>query len=80
LGDNVHFNETIFSTLAESNPGADVYNTTSAGHVQQKRLADSEATNPNLTNTDKEFFIRSAESGFYLSVMGNPLTGVAPKK
>ncbi|THU90500.1 Cloroperoxidase [Dendrothele bispora CBS 962.96] len=79
LGDNVHFNETIFSTLANSNPEADVYNTTSAGHVQQARLADSEAKNPNLTNTDKEFFIRSAESAFYLSVMGNPLTGVAPK-
>ncbi|KAG7088822.1 hypothetical protein E1B28_012778 [Marasmius oreades] len=34
LGDNVPFNETIFSTLANSNPGSDVYNTTSARQVQ----------------------------------------------
>ncbi|THU90505.1 Cloroperoxidase [Dendrothele bispora CBS 962.96] len=80
LGDNLHFNETIFSTLANSNPGSDFYNTTSAGEVQRLRLADSEARNPNVTNTDKEFFIRSAESGFYLSVMGDPLAGVAPKE
>ncbi|KAF5354416.1 hypothetical protein D9758_010761 [Tetrapyrgos nigripes] len=80
LGDNVHFNETIFTTLADSNPGVDYYNTTSAGQVQQKRLADAEIANPNITNTVKEFTIRSRESAFYLSVMGNPLTGVAPKK
>ena len=80
LGDNARFNETIFTTLAESNPGDDHYNTTSAGQVQLLRIADSQAKNPNVTNTDKEFFIRSVESAFYLSVMGNPLTGVAPKE
>ncbi|KAK7453337.1 hypothetical protein VKT23_012016 [Stygiomarasmius scandens] len=80
LGDNVHFNETIFTTLANSNPGVDYYNTTSAGQVMHQRLADDEIANPNITNTDKELFIRSAESGFYLSVMGNPITGVAPKE
>ncbi|THU91329.1 hypothetical protein K435DRAFT_576124, partial [Dendrothele bispora CBS 962.96] len=78
-GDNVHFNETIFSVLANANPGVDYYNTTSAGQVQHIRLAQSAATNPNLTNTDKEFFIRSVESSFYLSAMGDPVTGVAPK-
>ncbi|KAF7343979.1 hypothetical protein MVEN_01687100 [Mycena venus] len=79
LGDNLNFNETIFSTLANSNPGVDYYNTSSAGLVQQQRLATSLATNPNITNTLKEFVIRSSESAFYLGVMGNPLTGVAPK-
>ncbi|KAF5354382.1 hypothetical protein D9758_010734 [Tetrapyrgos nigripes] len=67
------------SGLVDSNPGSDVYNTTSAGRVQQQRSADDEKANPNITNTSKEFFIRSAESAFYLSVMGNPLTGVASK-
>ncbi|THU98013.1 hypothetical protein K435DRAFT_777689 [Dendrothele bispora CBS 962.96] len=80
LGDNVRFNETIFTTLANSNPGFDFYNTTSAGEVQRLRLADSEARNPTINNTQKEFTIRSAESGFYLSVMGDPLVGVAPKE
>ncbi|KAJ6631323.1 Cloroperoxidase [Mycena sp. CBHHK59/15] len=80
LGDNLRFNETIFSTLANSNPGVDYYNATSAGHVQHDRLAISLATNPNITNTPKEFLIRTRESGLYLSVMGDVLTGVAPKK
>ncbi|KAJ7704120.1 Cloroperoxidase [Mycena rosella] len=80
LGDNLHFNETVFSTLANANPGVDYYNATSAGQVQYARLADSVARNPNITNTLKEFVTRSAESALYLSVMGDPLTAVAPKK
>ncbi|KAJ6593083.1 hypothetical protein B0H19DRAFT_917741, partial [Mycena capillaripes] len=80
LGDNLHFNETIFSTLANANPGVDYYNTTSASKVQDERLAISLATNPNITNTPKESAVRVRESGLYLSGMGNPLTGVAPKK
>ncbi|KAK7054356.1 hypothetical protein VNI00_003550 [Paramarasmius palmivorus] len=79
LGDNLHFNETIFTTLANSNPGSDVYNTTSAGQVQHERLADSLATNPNVTNTAEIALARSFTSALYLSVMGNPITGVAPK-
>ncbi|KAJ7574121.1 Cloroperoxidase [Mycena floridula] len=79
LGDNFHFNETIFSALANSNPGVDFYNATSAGQVQKQRLAESQATNPQLINTKKEIAIRTRESALYLSVMGDPLTGVAPK-
>ncbi|KAJ6578780.1 Chloroperoxidase [Mycena vulgaris] len=80
VGDNLHFNETIFTTLANSNPGVDYYNVTSAAQVQDARLADSIAINPNVTNTAKEFLFRAGTAGLYLSVMGNPLTGVAPKK
>ncbi|THU90669.1 Cloroperoxidase [Dendrothele bispora CBS 962.96] len=81
LGDNVHFNETIFSTLANSNPGSDFYDVASAGKVQQLRLEDSETRNPfNNTNTEKEIGIRSGESALYLSVMGDPVTGKAPKE
>ncbi|KAJ7935272.1 Peroxidase, family 2-domain-containing protein [Mycena leptocephala] len=79
LGDNTHFNETIFSTLANSNPGVDYYNVTSAGRVQFERLAESERTNPNITNTDKEIGFRSFTSALYLAVFGNVTTGVAPK-
>ncbi|KAF7326766.1 hypothetical protein MVEN_02595600 [Mycena venus] len=80
LGDNLHFNETIFTTLMNANPGADNYNTTSAGQVMHDRLAISLATNPSITNTPKEFALRTIESALYLSVMGNPLTGIAPKE
>ncbi|KAF8150498.1 Cloroperoxidase [Mycena galopus ATCC 62051] len=79
LGDNTHFNETIFSTLANSNPGVDYYNVTSAGQVQFARLAESERTNPNITNTDKEIGFRSFTFALTLAVFGNVTTGVAPK-
>ncbi|KAF7369730.1 putative Cloroperoxidase [Mycena venus] len=79
IGDNLHFNETTFSTLANANPGVDYYNITSAVQVQQDRLADSIANNPNVTNTLKEFSFRSGASALYLSAMGDPVTGVAPK-
>jgi hypothetical protein len=44
------------------------------------RLAIDRVANPKLKNTVKEFEIRVAESAFYLSVMGNVTSGVAPKK
>ncbi|KAJ7588754.1 Chloroperoxidase [Mycena floridula] len=80
LGDNLHFNEAIYQTLANSNPGVDFFNATSAGQVQKQRLADSPATNPKNINTSKEFGIRTGQSALYLSIFGGPLTGVAPKK
>ncbi|KAJ6582238.1 Cloroperoxidase [Mycena capillaripes] len=80
LGDNLHFNETLFMVLADANPGVDYYNVTSAGQVMRARLADSLANNPNVTSTPKEFILRSGESAAYLSVMGDPLTGVAKKE
>ncbi|KAJ6454347.1 Chloroperoxidase [Mycena sanguinolenta] len=79
-GDNVHFNETTFSTLANANPGKDYYDPVSAGLVQRDRLAHSVATNPNVTNTAKEFKLRSRESALYLSIFGDPLTGIASKE
>ncbi|KAJ7459483.1 Cloroperoxidase [Mycena galericulata] len=80
IGDNLHFNETVFSTLANANPGVDYYNTTSAGLVQHARLANSVAINPNVTNTLKEFLLRSRESSLYLSIFGSAVTGVASKE
>ncbi|KAK0505362.1 Peroxidase, family 2-domain-containing protein [Armillaria luteobubalina] len=80
LGDNVHFNETIYTTLTQSNPGLDYFNATSAGQVQKKRLADDTLANPGIINTSKEFNMRTGESALYLSVMGDPVTGVAPKQ
>ncbi|KAJ8092777.1 hypothetical protein PM082_023605 [Marasmius tenuissimus] len=79
LGNNVPFNEEIFTTLANSNPGVDYYNATSAGQVQKARLEHSKANNPNLHNTIKEILIRTRESALYLLVMGDPATGKAPK-
>ncbi|KAJ7115620.1 Chloroperoxidase, partial [Mycena crocata] len=73
-GDNTHFNETTFAVLANANPGKDTYDPVSAGVVQRDRLAQ---------NTEKEFQLRTdrtRESALYLSIFGDPLTGVASKK
>ncbi|KAJ8081426.1 hypothetical protein PM082_007268 [Marasmius tenuissimus] len=80
LGDNIAFNEEIYTTLANSNPGVDYYNATSAGLVQKARLEQTKATNPNFQSTIKEFQIRVRESGLYLMVMSGETFGVAPKK
>ncbi|ESK91474.1 hypothetical protein Moror_2662 [Moniliophthora roreri MCA 2997] len=80
LGDNAAFNETYFSVTANSSPGVDYYNGTSAGLVFKERHADSLANNPNITNTVKESQIKIAEAALYLSVMGDALAKRAPKQ
>ncbi|KAJ7088816.1 Peroxidase, family 2-domain-containing protein [Mycena belliarum] len=80
-GDNVRFSEERFSaTIANKNPGVDFYNVSSAGEAMRDALAHSIATNPLVVNTPKELVVRHGESAFYLSVLGDPITGVAPKK
>ena len=80
LGNNWEFNETLYSTLANSNPGVDYYNSTSAGAVQHERLAQSLRDNNQTMNTLSEMTIRTRESVLYLSVMGDVTTGEAPKE
>ncbi|KAJ6495514.1 hypothetical protein DFH09DRAFT_856733, partial [Mycena vulgaris] len=58
----------------------DYYNTTAAVQVQRDSLAHSVATNPFVVNTGKGFKLPSRESALYLSIFGDPLTGVVPKK
>ncbi|KAK7472206.1 hypothetical protein VKT23_000328 [Stygiomarasmius scandens] len=79
LGDNLHFNEEIFSTLANANPGKDFYDVNSAGEVMFQRLQQDIVANPNITNTAKIAAMRSGESALYLSTMGDASTGKAPK-
>ncbi|KIK68712.1 hypothetical protein GYMLUDRAFT_153507, partial [Collybiopsis luxurians FD-317 M1] len=85
LGDNLHFNATVFATLSESythgsTPDLDVYDTTSVGKAIEKRLALAKKDNPKLVNTVKERQSQLLEASLFLSAMGNPLTGIAPKK
>ncbi|KAK7051532.1 hypothetical protein VNI00_004507 [Paramarasmius palmivorus] len=80
LGSNTAFNATLYNeTLAQSNPGVDYYNSTSAGLVQKARLTDSLARNPHVRNTIKEVTVRNAESALYLCVMGGCQSNRAPK-
>ena len=80
MGNHVTFSEQVFTVLANSNPGVDYYNITSAGQTQKVRTEQSRADNPKFRNTIKEFIIRNGESAFYLAIFGDPTTGVAPKE
>ncbi|KAJ3828023.1 Peroxidase, family 2-domain-containing protein [Lentinula raphanica] len=81
LGDNLHFNATVFnSTFLQSNLSPDVYDTTSVGQIMEERLALAKQANPNVVNTVKERQSQLLEASLFLSVMGDPRTGVAPKK
>ncbi|KAF5361267.1 hypothetical protein D9758_010257 [Tetrapyrgos nigripes] len=77
--DNIHFNETVFTTLANSNSGVGYYNATSAGEVQKERQAIQNAANAQLINNVKGFKIRSRESSLYIAVMGNATAGLGTK-
>ncbi|KAE9396717.1 Cloroperoxidase [Gymnopus androsaceus JB14] len=80
IGDSIHFNSTVFATIAEANPDSDVYDTTSVGQAMEERLALAKQANPNLLNTVKERHSQLLEASLFLSVMGDARTGVAPKK
>ncbi|KAF7315032.1 HEME-HALOPEROXIDASE domain-containing protein [Mycena indigotica] len=80
VGDNSKFNESIYSTYANSNPGVSFYNVNSTGKAMFDRLALQEKKNPQITNTDKEIGFRSFTAALPLAIFGNVTTGVAPKK
>lgn len=50
----------------------------SAGDVRRIRLADSVARNPQLTYLPQHAILSFGEAALYLSVMGDPVTGIAP--
>ncbi|KAF5336281.1 hypothetical protein D9758_014497 [Tetrapyrgos nigripes] len=76
---NLPFNETVYQTMASSNPGVDYYNVTSQAQVQDARLNHSIANNPELVNDATSLFARSAASALILSILGDPKTGIAQK-
>ncbi|KAF9045849.1 Chloroperoxidase [Rhodocollybia butyracea] len=67
IGDNIHFQRDHY------------YNVTSAAQVLVQRLAEDSLINQTSLIQSREFTVRIIESGFYLSVIGNVTTGVAPK-
>ncbi|KAK0240905.1 Chloroperoxidase [Armillaria nabsnona] len=79
LGDSLHFNETVYTTLTQSNPAS----TTSTPRPRGKSRRNGSLTTPSPTlvsPTPSRSASRTGESALYLSVMGDPVTGVAFKK
>lgn len=49
-----------------------------AAHAKYARVQDSQQRNPTFTYGPREFVLSYGETALYLSVLGNPTTGVAP--
>ncbi|KAJ7843104.1 Cloroperoxidase [Mycena olivaceomarginata] len=80
LGDNLHFNETIFSTLANANRVWII--TTSPPRARSCTSAWPSLSRPipmSRTHPRRSFY-EAARPAFYLMLMGDAFTGVAPKK
>jgi hypothetical protein len=76
FGDNHSFDKTIYSTM-KSSARAGVYTPSLVGPVRAARLAQSTATDPQLTWLPQNQLIAYGEAALALSVMGDPVTGIA---
>lgn len=79
-GNNYSFNKTIWDTvLAYYNSSTDA-TIPPAAKARYNRILVEEARDPQFSFGPAQLLFQSAETALYLSVMGNPTTGVAPVK
>jgi hypothetical protein len=74
FGDNHSFNATLYATTKAS-PKRGLQSPDTAGPVRAARIAESAANTPNFNLSKAQ--AGWGESGLYLSVMGDPATGIA---
>lgn len=78
FGDNHSFdNDKWQEVLAYAN-GSQTFDITSGAKAKYHRLQEQRRLNPELTYTPLQFVLSYGETALYLSVMGDPITGVAP--
>ncbi|CCG82228.1 Putative uncharacterized protein [Taphrina deformans PYCC 5710] len=78
FGDNHSFNNGKWQEVLAFVKGGENFNITSAAKAKYHRLQEQTALNPTLTYTPLQFILSYGETSLYLSVMGDPITGVAP--
>jgi hypothetical protein len=95
-GDNYSFNQMIFDTVLAYCEGMDETsvpvaakaksmlihgrNEDSVWQSRYNRVTTEETRDPNFTYTQQQFFLSDVETALYISVMGNPIAGIAPVK
>jgi hypothetical protein len=76
FGDDHSFNATIYaSTKASAKAG--LHTPETAGPVRAARIADSAAHDPTFVLSESHATLAWGESAFFLSVLGDPVTGIA---
>jgi hypothetical protein len=93
-GDNYDFNQTIFDTVLAYYNGMNetsipvaskakyvlflLEGMMIADRVRYNRVTTEEGRDPKFTYTPQQFILSYGETALYISVMGDPITGVAP--
>ena len=79
-GDNYSFNETIFNEVLTFYNGMTNISIPVAAKAKYTRVDEEAGRDPDFTYTAQQFVLSYGETALYLSVMGDPITGVAPLK
>ncbi|CEJ94365.1 hypothetical protein VHEMI09902 [[Torrubiella] hemipterigena] len=78
LGDDLHFNQSIFDQVLAYYKGTDTTNIQAASDARWARVKDSLTTNPKVVYGVRQLVLSYGETALYMAVMGDPLTGKAP--
>ncbi|KAE9377062.1 Cloroperoxidase [Stipitochalara longipes BDJ] len=75
--DNYSFKETIFDTVLAYYDGMNETSIPVAAKAKYNRVATEERKDPKFTYTPQQFILSYGETALYISVMGDPIYGVA---
>ncbi|KAG0649825.1 sterigmatocystin biosynthesis peroxidase stcC [Hyphodiscus hymeniophilus] len=77
-GNNYSFNQSIFNTVLAFYNRMDSTSIPVAAKAKLNRVQTERARDPEFTYTPQQFVLSYGETALYISVMGDPETGVAP--
>jgi len=77
-GGNYSFNETIFNKVLAFYSGMNETSIPVAAKAKYVRVQEEAGRDSHFTYTAQQFILSYGETALYLSVMGDPITGVAP--
>ncbi|CAK4032758.1 related to chloroperoxidase [Lecanosticta acicola] len=78
FGNDYSFNQTIFNQVLSFYDGMANTSIPVASKAKYARVQDSQQRDPTFTYGPREFILSYGETALYLSIMGDPTTGVAP--
>jgi len=77
-GDNHSFNQSVFDTVLAYYNGMANTSIPVAAMAKYNRVQTEQSRDPKFTYTPQQFVLSYGETALYLSVMGDPITGIAP--
>ncbi|KAK4618915.1 putative sterigmatocystin biosynthesis peroxidase stcC [Fulvia fulva] len=80
FGNNQPFNRTIFNEVLAFYKGMENATIPVTWQAKYARVQDSQKRNPDCTYGPRELLLSNGEAALYLSVLGDPTSGVAPVK